>query len=152
MQGTLTMPINHKPPYERSAWKQDDGKFNPTVAGVALAKGLKYLQKQLGWSGIKIANILNLAPNTVNNWLKNGEVPIRAISVNALPPDIQAIVHLLAIHRDLSAMFSTTSLQQGWLATFNASLNAIPEELMSESIEGLIYVRNYLDDARERGF
>src|SRR5580692_8705797 len=71
-------------------------KFEPLLAVRAIVDGLKYLKSRLGWSGIKIANTLHLPPNTVNTWLKNGVVPI---SNSVLHPDIQAIIHLLAIHR-----------------------------------------------------
>src|SRR3990167_10581300 len=71
-------------------------KFDPSLAGRAIVNGLEYLKNRLNWSGTKIANILHLPPNTVNTWLKNGIVPI---SSAVLHPDIQAIIHLLAIHR-----------------------------------------------------
>src|SRR3990167_6552458 len=76
--------------------------FDSTIAGQAVAEGLEYLKQRLEWSGTKIAHLLHLPPNTVNTWLKNKMVPIN----NAvLHPDIQAVIHLLAIHRSLEAMF-----------------------------------------------
>src|SRR5436190_4922250 len=68
--------------------------FDPSLAGQSIVDGLEYLKKRLDWSGTKIANIIHLPPNTVNTWLKKGIVPI---SSSILQPDIQAIVHLLAI-------------------------------------------------------
>ncbi len=123
-------------------------KFNPLIAGHAIVDGLNYLKTRLGWSGNKIANILHLPPNTVNNWLKNGYVPI---GNGALHPDIQAIIHLLAIHRSLEAMFDDSTHQVAWLSTMHPELNAIPEKLMGNSIDGLIYLRQYLDYVRGRG-
>lgn len=123
-------------------------KFDPEFAGRAIVDGLNYLKDQLGWSGTKIANTLHLPANTVNTWLKNGIVPI---SSSVLQPDIQAIIHLLAIHRSLEAMFENPTHQQAWLSTQHPELNSIPEKLMSESIEGLIFVRQYLDYVRGRG-
>lgn len=123
-------------------------KFNPISAGQALVDGLLYFKVRLNWSGSKIANTLHLPANTVNTWLKNGIVPI---SNTLLQPDIQAIIHLLAIHRSLEAMFEDPSYQQLWLSTLHPELNVIPEQLMSESIDGLIYIRQYLDYARGRG-
>lgn len=123
-------------------------KFDPVLAGHAIVDGLQYLKIRLGWSGTKIANTLHLPPNTVNTWLKNGSVPITSA---VLQPDIQAIIHLLAIHRSLEAMFENAVHQQTWLATFHPELNVIPEKLMSESIDGLIFIRQYLDYVRGRG-
>ncbi|HSW75810.1 MAG TPA: antitoxin Xre/MbcA/ParS toxin-binding domain-containing protein, partial [Candidatus Saccharimonadales bacterium] len=122
--------------------------FNPALAGQAIVSGLEYLKNRLHWSGTKIAHILHLPANTVNTWLKNGVVPI---SNAQLHPDIQAIIHLLAIHRSLEAMFDDPSHQRLWLSTMHPELNAIPEKLMSESIDGIIYIRQYLDYVRGRG-
>lgn len=123
-------------------------RFNPSIAGRAIVDGLNYLKNRLDWSGTKIAATLHLPPNTVNTWLKNGSIPIN----NAvLHPDIQLIIHLLAIHRSLEAMFNDPIHQHAWLSTMHPELNAIPEKLMGESIEGLIFVRQYLDYVRGRG-
>ncbi len=122
--------------------------LDPGTAGRAIVDGLQYLKNRLEWSGTKIAQILHLPANTLNTWLKNGIVPI---SQTKLHPDIQVIIHLLAIHRSLEAMFDNPAHQQAWLTTFHPELNAIPEELMAESISGLIFVRQYLDYVRGRG-
>lgn len=123
-------------------------KFNPALAGRAIVDGLEYLKTRLNWSGSKIANTLHLPANTVNTWLKNKVVPI---SSPILQPDIQAIIHLLAIHRSLEAMFDNPIHQRAWLSTFHPELNVIPEKLMSESMDGLIFIRQYLDYIRGRG-
>ena len=86
--------------------------------------GLKYLQNRLGWSGTHIAGILQLPPNTLNTWIKNGAIPLNSSS--RLNPDIQAIIHLLAIHRSLEAMFENPIHQRAWLTTFHPELNVIP--------------------------
>lgn len=122
--------------------------FDPKLAGKAIAEGLTYLRNRLDWSGTKIAKILHLPANTVNTWLKNGIVPI---SNAALQPDIQAIIHLLAIHRSLEAMFDNPLHQQLWLSTLHPELQAIPETLISQSIDRLIFIRQYLDYVRGRG-
>lgn len=128
--------------------KETPKTFNPTIAGHAIVDGLEYLKNRLEWSGTKIANTLHLAPNTVNTWLKNKNIPITHAKLH---PDIQAIIHLLAIHRSLEAMFDDPSHQRAWLQTQHPELNVIPEKLMSESIDGLIFIRQYLDYVRGRG-
>ena len=122
--------------------------FDPALAGYAIVDGLQYLKNRLDWSGTKIARILHLPANTVNTWLKNGMVPL---SGHILHPDIQVVIHLLAIHRSLEAMFDNPAHQQVWLSTHHPELNAIPEVLMGESVDGLIFTRQYLDYIRGRG-
>ncbi len=122
--------------------------FDPSIAGCAIVDGLIYLKNRFAWSGTKIANILHLPPNTVNTWLKNGNIPIHS---SILHPDTQIIIHLLAIHRSLEAMFDNPLHQQAWLSTKHPELNAIPEKLMGKSIDGLIFIRQYLDYVRGRG-
>lgn len=122
--------------------------FDPSLAGRAIVDGLLYLKNRLDWSGTKIAHVLHLPPNTVNTWLKNGMVPI---SHSVLQPDIQAMIHLLAIHRSLEALFDDPSYQRLWLSTLHPELNVVPEKLMGESIDGLIFIRQYLDYVRGRG-
>jgi len=123
-------------------------KLDPALASIAIIDGLQYLKIRLGWSGTKIAGILHLPANTVNTWLKNGMVPIHS---SVLHPDIQALIHLLAIHRSLEAMFEQPAHQQSWLSTLHPMLHGIPEDIMGESIEGLIFIRQYLDYTRGRG-
>lgn len=122
--------------------------FDSKTAGRAIILGLEYLKKRLNWSGTKIANILHLPANTLNTWLKNGIIPI---SNQLLQPDIQAIIHLLAIHRSLEAMFDDPLHQNAWLSTYHPELKITPEHLMADSIEGLIFIRQYLDYVRGRG-
>src|SRR5258708_5823404 len=115
--------------------------FNPKIAGHAIVDGLEYLKNRLEWSATKIANILHLPANTMTTWLRNGYVPIHS---SRLHPDIQAIIHLIAIHRSLDAMFEDPVHQQAWLSTFHPELNGVPEKRMAESIDGLIFIRQYL--------
>jgi hypothetical protein len=124
------------------------GGFNPLLAGQAIVDGLEYLKSRLEWSGSKVARVLHLPANTVNTWLKNGIVPIHSAN---LQPDVQAVVHLLAIHRSLEAMFENTEHQRAWLTTEHPELKLIPEVIMTESLDGLIFIRQYLDYARGRG-
>jgi hypothetical protein len=122
--------------------------FNPKIAGQAIVDGIEYLKSRLEWSGSKVARILHLPANTVNTWLKNGTVPIHSA---ILQPDVQAVIHLLAIHRSLEAMFENPLHQRAWLQSAHPELGAIPEEMMSRSLDGLIFIRQYLDYVRGRG-
>src|SRR5579872_3288852 len=115
---------------EKSLLADISVKFDPLIAGPAIVDGLNYLKNRLGWSGNKIANTLHLPPNTLNGWIKNGNIPINSA---VLHPDIQAILHLLAIHRSLEAMFENPEHQVKWLSTMHPELNVIPEELMGKS-------------------
>ena len=122
--------------------------IDPIIAGKALVQALEYYKKRLDWSGTKIAKALHLPANTFNTWLKKGFIPI---SSKDLHPDVQTIIHLLAIHRSLEAMFDNPEDQKAWLTTFHPELEVIPEERIAESIEGLIFIRQYLDYVRGRG-
>jgi hypothetical protein len=122
--------------------------FDPTLASKALVDGLVYLKNRLEWSGSKIARVLHLPANTVNTWLKNGSVPINSAN---LQPDVQTVIHLLAIHRSLEAMFENALHQRAWLITRHPELDIIPENMMAESIDGIIFIRQYLDYVRGRG-
>ncbi|HVE43859.1 MAG TPA: antitoxin Xre/MbcA/ParS toxin-binding domain-containing protein [Gammaproteobacteria bacterium] len=144
---TISYPEQENTP-KSSTLSRSDATWNPSIAGQAVAEGLYYLQNRLGWSGTRIAHTLHLPANTMNTWLKKGSVPITSTQ---LQPDIQAIIHLLAIHRSLEAMFENPAHQQAWLSTFHPELKVVPEKLMAESIDGLIFVRQYLDYVRGRG-
>lgn len=122
--------------------------FDAKIAGQALVDGLIYLKTRWQWSGSKIARLLHLPANTVNTWLKNGFIPIHNVQ---LSPDVQAVVHLVAIHRSLEAMFENPEHQIAWLTTPHPQLLETPENKMSESVDGLILIRQYLDYARGRG-
>lgn len=136
-----------KKPDKHPVKRQVQG-FDPVIAGQALVDGLVYLKNRLGWSGAKIARVLHLPANTVNTWIKNGSLPLHSAT---LPPDVQAVTHLLAIHRSLEAMFENPDHQIAWLTTHHPQLEVVPEEKMADSIDGLILIRQYLDYARGRG-
>ena len=125
------------------------GTLDPFTTGQTLAKGIEYFKNRLEWSSTKIAVILHFPVNTIDTWLKNKNIPISNSS--ASHPDIQVVIHLLAIHRSLEAMFDDPAHQRAWLSTMHPELNAAPENLMSKSIDGLIFIRQYLDYVRGRG-
>lgn len=122
--------------------------FDPIAAGIAVARGIEYVKERLGWSGGHIAKMLHIPTNTFNSWLKKGSVPITKLP---LTPDVQAITHLIAIHSNLESMFQEPIYQKKWLSTLHYELKLVPEELMAESIEGLIFIRQYLDYLARRG-
>jgi hypothetical protein len=122
--------------------------LNPAKASEALADSLLYIKDQWKWSGSKIARVLHLSANTVNFWLKKGIVPISSKNIS---PDIEAVIHLAAIHRSLAAMFSEAFHQLQWLETEHPDFGVAPLSKMSGSIADLIQVRQYLDFVRGRG-
>lgn len=97
-------------------------------------------------SGTDIAGILRLPPTTVNNWLSEGKVPMKEVD-----PRGEAVLHLLAIHRSLEAMFRDPIDQRAWLTTMHPELKAPPLAVMKRTLESLIVVRRYLDYVRGRG-
>ena len=126
--------------------KSKSGPSDP-VAGQALAQALKYLQNQWKWSGADLGSVLHIPASTINHWLARMCVPV----TKPYSPDLRAIIALLAIHKDLQAMFEKSEYQRKWLETEHPDMGIEPVNKMSESLEGLIGVRQYLDYARGRG-
>lgn len=122
--------------------------FNTALASESLADGLKYLKAQWSWNGSKIARVLHLSPTTINGWIRRGTIPV---SSKSLSPEVEAVVHLLAVHRNLATMFTEPFHQLQWLTTAHPDLGVAPFSKMSESLAGLILVRQYLDFVRGRG-
>jgi len=139
----------HRKPTEKhpSHNERTDG-IHPKSASEALADGLKYLKAQWDWNGSKISRILHLSPTTINGWIRKGQVPVTGRN---LSPEVEAVTHLLAIHRSLSTMFSEPFHQLEWLKTTHPDFGCAPLNRMGESMAGLILVRQYLDYARGRG-
>lgn len=48
-------------------------------------------------------------------------------------------------------MFQDPVHQLAWLTHEHPELNGVPEEIMANGIDGLIFVRQYLDYVRGRG-
>ncbi len=118
------------------------------LASEALADGLRYLKEQWNWNGSKIAKVLHLSPTTVNGWMRKRTVHF---SGRVISPEVEAVIHLLAIHRSLAAMFADSFHQIQWLMTEHPDFGVSPVSKMSDSIAGLILIRQYLDFVRGRG-
>lgn len=114
------------------------------IKGKELLKDLIYLHNEYNWSGEKIERILNLKPYTTRKWVKKGKVPYNSKSAKVL-------IHLLEIHKLLESIFEKTRLQLAWLNSFNPQLQRVPICIMSESLEGLVFVRQYLEYISRRG-
>ena len=115
--------------------------------GRALADALSFLKEQWGWSGAKIQDVIHIPATTVNSWIQSGYVNTSDNFSN----DVQAILHLIVIHKDLDSMFEQPEDQLLWLNTFHPDIGEAPLETMKRSIEGLIGIRQYLDYVRGRG-
>lgn len=125
-------------------------KSNPgdqALAGEALAEALLYLKESWGWSGADVGAVLHISASTINSWLSKKNIPV---SKN-ISPEAQAVVHLISVHKSLAAMFSKSNHQIEWLQTEHPDFKISPLNLMKQSIESLIGLRQYLDYARGRG-
>lgn len=114
----------------------------------ALWEGLTYLKGQLNLSGAAIGRCLGIPTSTINHWLAKKRVPLESGQVSN---DVERLLHFIAIHRNLEAMFETPEAQQEWLKTPREDLGAKPIEKISRSFEDLLVVRQYLDYMRGRG-
>jgi hypothetical protein len=115
--------------------------------GQALAEALSFLKDQWNWSGNDLWEVTHIPPNTINNWISNKLVPVETPYSN----NVQVILHLLSIHKNLDSIFENPENQLLWLKTLHPDFHKAPIEQMKESLEGLIGVRQYLDYVRGRG-
>lgn len=118
------------------------------VAQKAIYEALRHLMSCWDLGDTAVADMLHLHPNTIKKWLADKTVPM---GKPPFAPHYEALLHLLAIHRSLSAMFSKPENQRAWLTTKHPDFDATPLERMRDSIESLILVRQYLDYVRGRG-
>ena len=114
----------------------DKTAFHKENASHAVAEALVFLKKSWDLSDEQVASFA-------------GRVPVE--SPGLLTPVTETILHLIALHRSLFAMFSVPERQKAWLETRHPVLGEVPADIMRRSVEGLIYVRRYLDYARGRG-
>lgn len=117
------------------------------LSGQALAEALIYLKEQWRWSGAEIGGVLHIPTSTINTWFSKKLIPVS----KPFSPDAQAILQLVAIHKNLQNMFERSEHQLKWINTKHPDFNETPIEKMKSSIEGLICVRQYLDYVRGRG-
>lgn len=115
--------------------------------GRALAEALNFLKSQWSWSGATLEEVTHIPATTINNWIANKCVPIEERPSN----NVQAILHLIAVHKDLDSIFEQPEHQLQWLNTKHPDFGETPLEQMKKSMEGLIGVRQYLDYVRGRG-
>lgn len=114
----------------------------------AVYEGLLYLKTRWDLNNSEVARLLRVPPTTLAGWLQKERVPV---GKPPFDPTIEAVIHLLAVHRSLDAMFSEPAHQAAWLTTPHPELSAAPIKLMEKSTEGLVFVRRYLDYVRGRG-
>jgi hypothetical protein len=102
------------------------------------------LQKDLGLNTEDLESIFCVDGETIGRWEYEGAIPNLSGRLR------QATSHLIAVHRNLLAMFADPTDRKLWIRSEHMELVPAPIELMRE-LEGLVRVRRYLDYARERG-
>jgi Protein of unknown function (DUF2384) len=122
--------------------------YKNEVVDAAAWEAMHYLQRRWDWNGSEIARALRVPISTVNFWLAHKRVPVGR---PPFAPVAEAVLHLLAIHRSLEAMFSESANQRAWLETKHPELGFVPVQKMRESFSGLTFIRQYLDYVRGRG-
>ncbi len=118
------------------------------IARKAIHAALRHLMGNWDLGDTAVAEVLHLHPNTIKKWLADKSVPM---GKPPFSPHYEALLHLLAIHRSLSAMFSKPENQRSWLSSKHPDFGVAPLNKMRESTEGLILIRQYLDYVRGRG-
>lgn len=126
----------------------DDLEDDSREAEIALFEAASYVCKQLKMDAVKISKILKIPVKMIKGWFSTGRVSLKeGLSGN----DVERLIHLIAIHRNLEAMFDAVEAQLDWLRTYRPDLGAKPIEKMSSSFQDLLVVRQYLDYMRGRG-
>lgn len=101
----------------------------------------------LGGNQRKLAACLRVAPSSVSRWYSE--------QLCTVPPsgnDYQVIIHLLAVHKSLSAIFTNPLDRMAWFESSNLDLDGkSPEELIRSGLTGLIFVRQYLHNEKSVG-
>ena len=107
-----------------------------TKALIAMAQILQLNQKEL-------SEIIRLSPATLSRLFNKSEVLI-----NPETNEGQLALLLLRLYRSLDALFGGNPNQcRLWLRSNNKHLNGMPIDLI-KSIEGLVFVIQYLDAMR----
>lgn len=118
------------------------------TAEEAVYEALSFMREAWSLSGSALAEFLRLPASTVNTWFAKKRVPL---GKPPFDPTAEAILHLIAVHRSLDAMFSGPEGQRAWLDTPHPAFERAPADLMRDSLAGLIFIRQYLDYTRGRG-
>lgn len=112
----------------------------------AIFKTLNYIKKDWDLSYERLGSYVRLSKTTTERWLKHN---------SATPPsenEIELIIHFIAIYKNLNQIFDSKENQISWLNSEHPALNnKKPIDLISDSIEGLILTRRYLDYSKGRG-
>jgi len=114
-----------------------------------LYKVLAAIQADWGFNNVTMARLIHIRANTYGYWLKNQKIPIGAPPFSA---DMEAVIVLIAIHRSLSAIFNRPADQVIWFKSPHPDFKGqSPLESAIDSVQGLFFLRAYLDYVRGRG-
>lgn len=108
--------------------------------GESVVQALSFLKKDWKLTFMDLENILHVSDSTIQSWMKKSYILIS----EPLSPEIENVLILISIHRILSLMFEKNIHQINWLKTSHPSFGTSPLSKMSQSIEGLIAVHQYL--------
>ncbi|HYX32177.1 MAG TPA: MbcA/ParS/Xre antitoxin family protein [Oligoflexus sp.] len=94
-----------------------------------------------------LAACLRVSAASVSRWFQD-----ELCTVPHNGNDYQVILHLLAIHRSLCAIFTSPEDRRIWFKSPNSDLEGkSPEDMAKSGLAGLIHVRQYLDFERGLG-
>jgi putative toxin-antitoxin system antitoxin component (TIGR02293 family) len=112
----------------------------------AIIKTLTYIKNEWELSYEKIGELAHIPKSTIERWLKEKKIPTTAKT------EIDLIIHFIAIFKSLNQMFESKRNLNSWLNSPHPRLSdKKPIDLMKADVEGLIFVRRYLDYSRGRG-
>ena len=130
----------------RAVLRQNDAGASPKALadGAVLTKAVVRAARLLSFSQRELAHILGISDATASR-LCAGSYQLSATRTK----EWELALLLVRLFRSLDALWGHEQAARTWLTTDNLALAARPVDLVS-SVEGLVRVVNYLDNARGR--
>ncbi|HYX34761.1 MAG TPA: MbcA/ParS/Xre antitoxin family protein [Oligoflexus sp.] len=119
--------------------------FSPEREAKAVYKAIFTFKDDARLTYEDLSKILSKDTATLKRWNKDKLIPLKDKHLR------EAISNFIAIFRSLAAMFSDKGDRALWLKTPHPDLHGSPLDMMTESFQGLLHVRAYLDYVRGRG-
>lgn len=118
----------------------DGNKEDCLIAREALYETLCFIKEDLDLSNADLAPILKVTESRIECLLAGKEVPL-----------CKCILYLIEIHRNLCSMFSERKNRAQWLNTEHPVLRRKPIDVLKQELQGLDFVKSYLDYVMDRG-
>lgn len=123
-------------------------KTEDSKKGKVLASALSYFMKELEVSETDLSSILGIPASTLEKSLDNKELDLNSILENQL----NNIVNLLRIHKNLSLIFKDKNDQKIWLRTPHKEFGESPMSLLRTDDKWISELALYLIEHNKFNF